>query len=42
VDRTGSYDINFAILGWAPFFGLMLFLLIWPSRSSDEENALAT
>lgn len=41
VDRTGSYDINFAILGWAPFFGLMLFLLIWPNRSSDEDNAFA-
>lgn len=30
VDQTGSYDINLAILGWAPLFGFLGFLVLWP------------
>ncbi len=30
VDRTGSYDLNMAILGWAPLVGLLAFLALWP------------
>lgn len=30
VDRTGSYDLNLAVLGWAPLFGLIAFLVLWP------------
>ncbi len=30
VDRTGSYDFNLAILGWAPLIGLMVFIVVWP------------
>lgn len=29
-DATGSYDINMAILGWAPLVGLIAFVLLWP------------
>lgn len=32
VDRTGSYDINLAILGWAPLLGLVVFLVLWPKH----------
>lgn len=37
-DRTGSYDLNLAVLGWAPLAGLLLFLVLWPrepARASD-------
>ena len=30
VDKTGSYDLNIAILGWAPMIGLVGFVLLWP------------
>lgn len=30
VDKTGSYDLNIAILGWAPMIGLAGFVLLWP------------
>jgi ACS family hexuronate transporter-like MFS transporter len=33
VDKTGSYDLNMAVLGWAPFFGLVAFWLLWPKDS---------
>ena len=41
VDRTGSYDFNLAILGWAPLMGLLGFWLLWPAveRSSEEVSA---
>jgi ACS family hexuronate transporter-like MFS transporter len=29
-DATGSYDINMAILGWAPLAGLIAFVILWP------------
>jgi ACS family hexuronate transporter-like MFS transporter len=32
VDRTGSYDLNLAILGCAPLIGLASFWLIWPKH----------
>ncbi|MGA0040014.1 MAG: MFS transporter [Pirellulales bacterium] len=30
VDATGSYDVNMAILGWAPLAGLVAFVILWP------------
>ena len=38
VDRTGSYDLNIAILGWAPLVGLVAFWLIWPSSGRSNER----
>ncbi len=29
VDRTGSFDLGLALVGWAPMLGLCLFLLLW-------------
>lgn len=40
VDKTGSYDLNMAILGWAPLVGLLVFLALWPrSHSAAVEPA---
>lgn len=36
VDRTGSYDLNLAILGWAPLVGLLVFLVLWPRQTAQE------
>ncbi|MGV3483534.1 MAG: MFS transporter [Planctomycetaceae bacterium] len=36
VDRTGSYDFNLAILGWAPLLGLIAFLMLWPRPLRTE------
>jgi len=38
VDRTGSYDFNMAILGWAPLFGLIGFLLLWPRQAQPADE----
>jgi nitrate/nitrite transporter NarK len=38
VDQTGSYDINMAILGWAPLVGLLVFLAVWPKHTSEAES----
>lgn len=38
VDRTGSYDLNIALLGWTPLLGLIAFLILWPR---DEPSAQA-
>ncbi len=35
-DRTGSYDINMALLGWAPLAGFCAFLLLWPRKPSGD------
>ena len=40
VDRTGSYDFNLAILGWAPVVGFIGFWWLWPV--SREVGDLAT
>jgi MFS transporter, ACS family, hexuronate transporter len=32
VDETGSFDLGVAVVGWAPMFGLLIFLLLWPRR----------
>ncbi|MEZ6137519.1 MAG: hypothetical protein R3C53_21740 [Pirellulaceae bacterium] len=37
VDKTGSYDFNMAILGWAPLLGLFGFLILWPRQSSSPK-----
>jgi len=29
-DRTGSYDLNLAVLGWAPLAGMAVFMALWP------------
>ncbi len=36
VDRTDSYDLNLAILGWAPLAGLIAFLILWPRHTVQE------
>lgn len=41
VDRTGSYDLNIAVLGWTPLFGFIAFWMLWPKESlvsSDESS----
>ncbi len=38
VDRTGSYDLNLAILGWAPLIGLLAFWLVWPKDTAARSN----
>ncbi len=40
-DRTGSYDTNLAILGWAPLVGLAVFLLLWPREPRGVASAPA-
>jgi len=35
VDRTDSYDMNIAVLGWAPLFGLVAFWLLWPKHAPE-------
>jgi ACS family hexuronate transporter-like MFS transporter len=37
VDRTGTYDWNIAVLGWAPLVGLLFFLFLWPRASMKSE-----
>ena len=39
-DATGSYDLNMAILGWAPLAGLIAFVVLWPRHA--EANHAAT
>ncbi len=36
VDRTGSFDVGFALAGWAPMLALVIVFLIWPR---NEEAA---
>lgn len=38
VDKTGSYDLNLAILGWAPLVGLIAFVLLWPHPAEQEST----
>jgi ACS family hexuronate transporter-like MFS transporter len=38
-DRTGSYDVNLAMLGWAPLVGLVVFLLVWPRTEHAADAA---
>jgi hypothetical protein len=38
VDRTGSYDFNMAILGWAPLLGLIGFLLLWRNQPEPADE----
>ena len=39
VDRTGSYNLNMAILGWAPLIGLIAFVLLWPHHPETEPKS---
>jgi len=42
-DRTGSYDMNLAVLGWAPLVGLLAFVLLWPrAEQADHEPVVAS
>ena len=36
VDQTGSYNLNMAILGWAPLCGLVIFVALWPRNESES------
>ena len=38
VDATGSYDVNMAILGWAPLAGLIAFVLLWPREHTSDAS----
>jgi len=40
VDQTGSYDLNIAVLGWAPFVGLVAFWLLWPKHTVAEHAGI--
>jgi ACS family hexuronate transporter-like MFS transporter len=35
VDRTGSFDLGFALAGWAPSLAFVTLILLWPR--SDEQ-----
>ena len=37
-DATGSYDLNMAILGWAPLAGLIAFVVLWPVGRNQREQ----
>ncbi len=37
VDRTGTYDWNIAVLGWAPLVGIVVFMILWPRSSQKSE-----
>lgn len=39
VDRTQSYDLNMAVLGWAPLLGLLVFILLWPADPTSEQES---
>lgn len=34
VDRTGSFDLGFALAGWAPMLALVILVIVWP-RNDD-------
>ena len=38
VDRTKSYDLGVALVGVAPFLGLIAMLLLWPSVQNKTED----
>ena len=38
VDRTGSFDLGFAIAGLAPAVAVALFVLIWPRESAHPAD----
>lgn len=40
-DRTGSYDLNLAFLGWAPLLGLLGFWLLWPATHAEPPTRYA-
>ena len=37
VDRTGSFDLGLALIGWAPFVALGAMLLLW-RHDEDQGN----
>lgn len=40
VDRTGSFDLGFALTGWAPMIALIIIVIVWPR--DDEPARTAT
>lgn len=38
VDRTGSFDVGFALAGWAPMLALAIVWLIWPRTDEPAES----
>ncbi len=40
VDRTGSFDAGMFVIGFAPAVGMVLFLLLWPRRSTETSAAV--
>lgn len=41
-DRTGSYDLNLAVLGWTPLAGLLVFLVLWPRGAESAGTGALT
>ena len=39
VDRTGSFDLGLAIIGWAPFAALVAMLLLWRREEDQGDKA---
>jgi MFS transporter, ACS family, hexuronate transporter len=38
IDQSGSFDWGLALVGWAPMFGLVGFLLLWPRGQQESES----
>jgi ACS family hexuronate transporter-like MFS transporter len=41
VDRTGSFDLGFALAGWAPMLALIILVIVWP-RNDDTAQVTKT
>jgi hypothetical protein len=39
VDRTGSFDLGLALIGWAPFAALVVMLLLWRREEDQADKA---
>ncbi len=41
VDESGSFDLGIAVVGWAPMFGLLVFLILWPRGAAVNDAAVS-
>ena len=41
IDKTGSYDLGFALVGLAPFIGLLAMFILWPKEADDPGQSHA-
>ena len=42
IDQTGKFDLGIALVGWAPFVGLIVFLLLWPKMDASTTSRSET